>query len=143
MVVLLMSGSCILMNAMIDKFNKNGHRVCLLYVLFYAAQIVIVNSVVLLSGLLHILNRWTVISVFYGIFIVRERLEDVVSVLYRKGYAYLYGEERAGWIVGLTGAAAGLWLVGRGIRLLRYIRTRRCKRLVYIGGGRTERDTVL
>ena len=32
-------------------------------------QVVIVNTVVLLLGLVHLLNRWTMILVFYGVFI--------------------------------------------------------------------------
>lgn len=35
-----------------------------------SAQIVIINSVVLILGLLHILNRWTVNIIFHGIFLV-------------------------------------------------------------------------
>ena len=31
-------------------------------------QVVIVNTVVLLLGLVHLLNRWTMILVFYGVF---------------------------------------------------------------------------
>lgn len=50
---------------------------------------------------------------------IREKLEGVVSALYWQGYAYLYGEERADWIVGFTGLAVVLWLICRGIGLLR------------------------
>lgn len=31
-------------------------------------QVVIVNTVVLMLGLFHVLNRWTVVLLFYGIF---------------------------------------------------------------------------
>lgn len=56
------------------------------------AQVVLVNTVVLSLGLLHILNRWVVIAIFYGIFLwsllkdVRFEQEEI-----RKIYRLLVG----------------------------------------------------
>lgn len=46
-------------------------------------QVVIVNSVVLGLGLLHILNRWVVCCIFYGVFIIN--IAAKLDFQYRKG----------------------------------------------------------
>lgn len=40
-----------------------------------------------------------------------EKLKDKFSVLYWRGYVTLYQEERARWIIGLTGATIILWMI--------------------------------
>lgn len=47
------------------------------------AQVIIVNSVVLGLGLLHILNRWSVCGIFYGVFFIN--VVKKIALQYRKG----------------------------------------------------------
>ncbi len=52
-------------------------------------QIVIINSVVLLLGLVHLLNKWTMLLVFWGILIWSLREYLVLSEKKRKRFRYL------------------------------------------------------
>lgn len=67
-------------------------------------QIVLINTVVLVFGLVHILNRWTIMAFFYGIFlaVIMRKYHINGQFLYKKieGIRYLvtgaYGKRRIG-----------------------------------------------
>lgn len=79
-------------------------------------QVVIVNTVVLLLGLVHLLNRWTMILVFYGVFIG--------SILWKRKFNFAWLENVKQVLIGTRGIKLFLSqtivamkrIVGRGIK---------------------------